>query len=122
MWIIYLLTILDNIKIPCIIAAGVAGVFFLFLTVGYYVEAADSYPNEKTVSTLAAVRKRLLIVFGIYLPLAILIPSSKTAAMIFTVGSTIDYVKNNEKVKELPDKAVLCLEKYLDEYLTEENQ
>lgn len=122
MWIIYLLTILDSIKIPCCIAAGVTGIAFLFLTVGYYIEAAESYPNENTVNTLAAVRKRLLIVFSICLPLAILIPSSRTAAMIFTVGSTIDYVKNNEKIKELPDKAVLCLEKYLDEYLTEEKQ
>lgn len=40
--------------------------------------------------------------------------------MIFAVGTTIEYVQNNEKIKELPDKAVLCLDKFIDEYLKEE--
>lgn len=38
------------------------------------------------------------------------------------MGTTIEYVQNNEKVKELPDKAIECLDKYLEEYLTEEEK
>jgi hypothetical protein len=37
-------------------------------------------------------------------------------------GSAIEYVQGNEKIKELPDKAVQCLDKFIDEYLNEEKQ
>ena len=46
-------------------------------------------------------------------------PNDKEVATIYSVGATTDYVKNNEKIKELPDKAVLCLDKFIDEYLKE---
>ena len=54
------------------------------------------------------------------LALGVFLPNSKQAALIFSVGQTIDYVKGNEKLKELPDKAVLCLDKFVSEYLEEE--
>lgn len=51
----------------------------------------------------------------------ILTPSTKEALIIYGAGGVIEYVQSNETVKELPDKAVQCLDKLLDEYLTEEN-
>lgn len=50
----------------------------------------------------------------------ILTPSTKEALIIYGAGGVIEYVQSNETVKELPDKVVQCLDKLLDEYLTEE--
>ena len=41
-------------------------------------------------------------------------PSKKEVLLIYGLGSTIDYVKSNDKAKELPDKAVEALTRYLD--------
>lgn len=49
-------------------------------------------------------------------------PTTKQAYMIFGLGTTIDYCKNNEKVQELPDKTIKMLDKFIDEYLNEENE
>ena len=47
-------------------------------------------------------------------------PNSKQAAIIYTAGSTIEYVQGNERIKELPDKAVQCLDKFISDYLNED--
>ena len=47
-------------------------------------------------------------------------PSQKDVLLIYGLGTTIDYIENNEKAKELPDKAVDALTRYL-EYIKEEN-
>lgn len=47
--------------------------------------------------------------------LAILIPNTKQGYFIYGISNTIEYVQNNEKAKELPDKAVEALSRYLDE-------
>ena len=50
------------------------------------------------------------------------IPTTNEALMIYGVGGTIDYVKSNETAKQLPDKCVKALDKYLDNLTKEENQ
>jgi hypothetical protein len=41
--------------------------------------------------------------------------------MIYGVGGTIDYIKSNDTAKQLPDKVVSALDKYLDS-LNEEDE
>ena len=45
----------------------------------------------------------------------VFIPTTKEMLLIYGVGGTIDYIKSNDTAKELPDKAVKALDKYLDE-------
>ena len=45
----------------------------------------------------------------------VFIPTTKEMLLIYGVGGTIDYIKGNYTDKELPDKAVKALDKYLDE-------
>jgi hypothetical protein len=49
------------------------------------------------------------------------IPTSKDMMMIYGVGGTIDYIKSNDTAKQLPDKVVSALDKYLDS-LNEEDE
>ena len=44
----------------------------------------------------------------------VFVPKTNEALFIYGVGTTIDYVDNNETIKQLPDKAVQALDKYLD--------
>lgn len=50
------------------------------------------------------------------------VPSSKTAMAIWGVGSVIDYVQENESLKELPDKCVKALEVWADSLNEEEKE
>lgn len=52
--------------------------------------------------------------FLLFLTLNAIIPSTQQAYLIFEVGSTIDYIKNNDTAKQLPDKAVIALDKWLN--------
>ena len=126
MWLIYLLFILDNIRCLINVAALISGltsfVFIILSGVGAC-QNPDSYDalNQKAVAFCNKARKISLAIFIPALLLGITVPNSKQAAIMFSVGTTINYVKNNEKIKELPDKAVDCLNKYIDEYLSEDD-
>ena len=43
----------------------------------------------------------------------IFIPSKEDLYVIYGVGSTIDYIKSNDKAKQLPDKAIEALDTWL---------
>lgn len=47
--------------------------------------------------------------------IGVFIPSTKEALVIYGVGGTIDYVKSDSAAKQLPKKAILALDKYLNE-------
>ena len=42
--------------------------------------------------------------------------------MIYCVGGTIDYIKSNKTAKQLHDKCIKALDKYLDNITKEENK
>lgn len=46
----------------------------------------------------------------------VFVPKTNEALLIYGVGTTIDYVDSNETIKQLPDKAVQALDKYLDSF------
>lgn len=48
------------------------------------------------------------------------IPSTKNLLIIYGVGGTIDYLKENKDANKIPDKCVKALDKYLDDALTED--
>lgn len=45
------------------------------------------------------------------------IPDTKNLYVIYGVGGTLDYLKENKTAKQIPDKAILALDKYLNEQL-----
>ena len=81
----------------------------------------DKYTDwtENNIALVKRIRNTMLKIFIPFLTLGVFLPDSKQAAIIFSVGQTIEYVKGNEKLKELPDKAVMCLDKFISEYLEE---
>ena len=52
--------------------------------------------------------------FAIALSVFCFIPSTKEAMLIYGIGGTLDYIKSNDKAKQLPDKCIDALTRYLD--------
>lgn len=52
----------------------------------------------------------------------IFIPTKNEALLIYGVGGTIDYIKSNDTAKQLPDKCVKALDKWVENLTKEENQ
>lgn len=66
--------------------------------------------------------KTAVIVFFVSVFMNIFIPTTNEALLIYGVGGTIDYIKSNDTSKQLPDKCVKALDKYLDNLTKDENQ
>ena len=60
---------------------------------------------------------KTLLVSAFILVLFALIPSTKQAYIIWGVGGTIEYLKNNKDAEQLPDKTLKILNKWADNYL-----
>lgn len=63
--------------------------------------------------------KKFAMVFAFFTIGSIIIPTQHDLMMIYGLGGTIDYIKSNDKAKELPDKVVNALTRYID-YLEKE--
>lgn len=127
MWLVYLIQLLDSVTCLC----GVLSVFLcmaLFITFYFEVSAKAEMRRSYgcyTESDYLGFKKLRKWSLGLFIPcimIATFVPSSKQAVQILTVGSTIDYVQGNDKLKELPDKMVDCLDKFIDDYLNEDNE
>ena len=66
--------------------------------------------------------KRSIFVAIIACLINFFIPTTNEALMIYGVGGTIDYVKSNETAKQLPDKYIKALDKWIENLTKEENQ
>lgn len=86
---------------------------------GFTLVVSDRSDND--YPTILKIVKRSILILGFSLLGVIFLPNTKQAYMIWGLGGTIDYIKSNETVQKLPDKTVQCLDKFLDEYLNEED-
>ena len=93
--------------------------FALFVcTIIYAIYHYENYEQEMKQKHTKAL-KRALPIWVITLLLAIFTPSKEQLFLIYGVGGTIDYLKENPTAKQLPDKCIKVLEKWADEQLKE---
>ena len=123
---IYWITRLDSISTCSAIIAIFCGVVVLFLAVPYFICKSDyiqtgSDKDKACMMCFGMILKPCLIALSICAPLCIFTPTSKEAMLIWGVGGTIDYIKNNETAKELPDKCINALDTWV-ESLSEEKE
>lgn len=112
-WITRLDGLLIAIVVPMVILLFVAALSALFAW------DVDFDGDEKRKRH----RKRAIICGSIGFLLLIVqafIPTTNQALIIYGVGGTIDYVKSSDKAKQLPDKAIIALDKYLESINEEE--
>lgn len=107
MWELYWLTRVDIIgAIAGLILACTVLIFIFILLIG---GLDDELPNR-----IKSIQKYNCIIGIISLIAVTFIPTREDLLLIYGLGPTIDYVQDNEKVKELPDKCVEALNKWID--------
>ncbi len=87
------------------------------------VELDSDYPSDKT--KIAGVWKnvRIIAITATVCALGcVFIPTTKEMYLIYGVGGTIDNLKENETAKQLPDKVVMALDKWVDSQIEDENK
>lgn len=113
MELLYWITRFDGLRMvfdTILISSGVlGGVLAIILIIGN-TEIDECYfkPMLKYLKIFASA-------FIITLTIKAFVPSTKEALMIYGVGSTIEYLKSNEKAVKLPDKCIDALDAWVEE-------
>ena len=121
---IYWLTRLSGFKAIAIILL-VLSIIAVIVAAIWYANTSVDYMKEERDALMTLIRKWKAtwvcsLLFGILG--VIFIPTQREILLIYGLGSTIDYVKSNDKAKQLPDKAVDALTRYLDEIAKDEKK
>jgi len=125
MWELYLITRIGIIH-------ALSGLLFMFSLVAgivcYVVSIInDDYTGEDILNTWqkSKIRKfanKMFVVFGISVTINVITPTTEQAYIIYGVGSTIDYIQDNPKAKQLPDKCVNALNRWADNLNKEDDK
>ena len=118
---IYWLQVIGNLGCLSVVALVVTIIAIVILTVCYF--SFDVYDDDDRARQATFVKWLRLSAVGIVISAVgmVFIPGDKELMAIYGIGGTIDYIKSNDKAKELPDKVVDALTKYL-ETLNEEKK
>jgi hypothetical protein len=106
---LYWITRLDAVCVMLIVVMFVA---FIAMLLGFMEWNIDN--DIKRQERGRKILRLSLITFLFSVFMYVFIPDTKQALIIYGVGGTIDYVKSNDKAKQLPDKVIDVLDKYLD--------
>ena len=106
---LYWLTRLEYIQNFLVIVMSVSGIamfisFMLWLVASYEEEVKKALLWLRYTFTTLVISS-LIFVF---------VPSTKEALLIWGVGSTIDYIQENETAKQLPDKCINALNDWVE--------
>lgn len=103
---LYWITRLDGIKTLCALLTIISALYAIgagmifFLNKKKYIFVKHSLISATTACTLICID--------------LFLPSTKEALLVYGLGGTIEYIKSNDKAKELPDKAIEALEMCLE--------
>ena len=90
-----------------------------------YIHNEDSQTYERHIETSKMCLyfvKRCAIAFFVSVSINAFTPTTNDALLIYGLGGTIDYIKSNDTSKQLPDKCVKALDKWVENLIKEENQ
>lgn len=109
---LYWITVLSNLN-TLLIASLIISVFFTCFGILSTV-MADNF-DEKDSIVIKLRNWGLIILVPSFLGV-LFTPSEKQLYMIYGVGGTIDYLKENPTAKELPDKCIKALDTWVDNF------
>lgn len=114
---IYWITRLGNIQGLFIVLTAILGILIAAFSFALLVNMSEGDSTDFQKKAI----KRIIPVLIISVLGTVFTPTTKEALMMWGVGGTIDYVKSNETAKQLPDKCIKALDKWVDS-LNEDNK
>jgi len=118
---IYWLQVIGNLGDLSEVALIITIIASVVLTIAYYTFEVYNDDDRKKQAAIVKWLRRSAVGIAISVVGVVFIPGNKELMAIYGIGGTIDYIKSNDKAKELPDKVVDALTKYL-ETLNEEKK
>jgi hypothetical protein len=111
---IYWLQVVGNLGSLTVVAMIIAIIALIVLTIGYC--AFEVYDDDDRAKQAAIVKwlKRSAVAIIVSAAGMVFIPSDEELIVIYGICGTIDYIKSNDKAKELPDKVVDALTRYVN--------
>lgn len=115
---LYWMNVFGNLNGVCKLLMVLSFTLFVACVIFYFVSKDEDLCLPLTSKSIAK-----FIMFKL-LPILIIstigntfIPDKKTLYVIYGIGGTLDYLKENKTAKQIPDKAILALDKYLNEQI-----
>ena len=106
---LYWLTRLEYIQNFLVIVMSVSGIV---LFISFMIWATTNYVEETKPALKWVIRSFATLVISSLI--FVFVPSTKEALLIWGVGSTIDYIQENETAKQLPDKCINALNDWVE--------
>ena len=112
MWELYLLTRLEVI-FPIL-------VLIIICSAGVLLISSIDIAHDGVGENNRMFFKRSAVALAISVLGVIVIPTKEDMLLIYGVGTTLDYLQDNEKVQQLPDKCVDALDAWVESLSEEE--
>lgn len=125
MWELYFITrigVIHGLTIPVFIVSIFAAIVCYIVSITTNDYTGEEAYNAWQKSKLRRFANRLFVVFGISVTINVITPTTEEAYLIYGVGSTIDYIQDNPKAKQLPDKCIEALSRWVDNINKEETK
>lgn len=131
MFDLYLLTRLGTLSYVSIFITIIFGFasFVLFVASQNIKSDLYSFNREDSARHTLELRKQFakyfkncFIIFLVSLVITIIVPSKRECYLIYGGGIVIEYLKDNPKVKEIPDNAIDALNNWLNETNSSNNE
>ena len=117
---IYWIEMLDGINFLLILT----GVIILIVAAIMIATSFGGEDYDKKYEDDLSLRKggiKILFLSLILFIICALIPNTRQAYRIYGISATINYLKDNEEAKQLPDKGIKVVNKWVDDYLEEDS-
>lgn len=118
---IYWITRLDDISFFLGLISVICGVLSVIALFVMYVESFG-YDEGNICHRCINFMKFSIPAFLLSMAINVFVPTTKDAMLIFGVGGTIDYIKSNETINQLPDKCINALDAWVDSLTENESK
>lgn len=116
---IYWMTVIGNLSTALTVVLIVTLIIIVVMLLVLLLSEGGVIKDRDDEHTFFKWLKRFVVCGAIAAMTNIFIPTTKELFYIYGVGGTIDYIKTNDTAKQLPDKCIKALNRFVDKYIDE---
>lgn len=117
---IYWITRFDSINTCATVFLVLSAIATTFFIICVIIAIADDDEDKEELNLFKKCLKFSVPILAVCILMQVFVPTTKEALLIYGVGGTVDYIKANPTAKQLPDKCVNALDKWVDSWAIEE--
>ncbi len=116
---IYWMTVIGKLSTALTVVWIVTLIIIIIMLLVLLVSEGDVIEDRDDEHTFFKWLKRFVVCGVIAAMTNIFIPTTKELLYIYGIGGTIDYIRTNDTAKQLPDKCIKVLDRFVDKYIDE---